>query len=258
MDENQFPQQGEQPVDQNMPYQPGYDPDGQQFDPNIQQTDPFAQYQEDPFAKYDQSGTPTGQYSQQPQPQPDPVQQFSQKPSAPRGSSQDIVNMIKADPIRLCAYIGYLFMLLASWIPRWAYIKVSFFGVSTSEGYGLFSSGGGILKLYGFLFIILALVGSLVEFGSYVPALNNVADKYKALPFSQFYIPCAAFIVWLLAIFNSNFRDVINTANQYDGMLSDSTTAGYGFAMWMCLIAILLILVRPILALVQNKSYWEE
>ena len=256
MDENQFPQQGEQPADQNTPFQPGNDPDGQQFDPNTQQTDPFAQYQDDPFAKFDQGSAPADQNSQQPQ--PDPVQEYSQKPSETRVTSLDIVNMIKADPIRLCAYIGYLFIILASWIPRWAYIKVSFFGVSTSEGFGLFSSGGGILKLYGFLFILFGLVGSLIEFGSYIPALNKAADKFKTLPFSQFYIPCAAFIVWLLAIFNSNFRDVINSAKQYEGMLNDAASAGYGFAMWMCLIGIILVLIRPILALVQNKSYWEE
>ena len=232
--------------------------DNNQFDPNAQYQqpgfDPNAQYQQpgyDPNAQYQQPGfDPNAQY-QQPGFDPNAMYQQPQKagPSFPGGSFVDI---IKADPIRICAYIGLVFIFFSSFLGRWVYVKASFLGTTITEGAGLFASDGGILILYGILFMVLSIWGMVVEFGSLIPALNSIAAKYKSLPFSQFYIPCAAFILWLLAIFNSNFRMVVNSAKDVS-----YGSSGYGFVTWMCLIGIILLLVRPVMKIVKKEQYWD-
>jgi len=260
-------QQNPQGFDPNAQYQqPGFDPNAQYqqpgFDPNAQYQqpgfNPNAQYQQpgfDPNAQYQQPGfDPNAQYQQG----YDPNAQFSQQTAGRPAPYGNFVEVIRQDPIRICAYIGCLFLLLSSFMPRWVYVKVSFMGISESAGEGLFRAGGGILKLYAILFMILAICGILVEFGSYLPSLNNIAAKFKALPFSQFYIPCAAFIVWLLCVFNGTFRDTINSVKDASGYLGDAAKSGYGFVMWMCLIGIILLLVRPVMAIINKKpQYWD-
>ena len=264
MDEQQFPQ-GEQPE-----YQPDSNPNGQQVNPNAQ-ADPFAQYQEDPFAKYDNAANDPNAQQQvnsnqfapnqfDPNAQQPGAQQFrSQTMGNPAGGAS-LIEAIRQNPIKVCAYVGSILLILSGFLPRWVYFKASLGSFSQSSGAGLFASDGGILKLYGFLLIIFGLCASFIEFGSYVPSLNNVAAKFRALPFSQFYIPCASFIVWLLAVFNSNFRNVVNMYKGEDttSLLGGSVSSGYGFVMWMCLIAIILLLVRPVMALIQKKNYWED
>ena len=246
---------GDNQFDPNAPYGQPQDM-GQQ---NPQGFDPNAQYQQpgfDPNAQYQQPGfDPNAQYQQ---PGYDPNAQFQQHMAGRVSANGNFVEAIRQEPIRICAYIGCFFLLLSSFLPRWVYVKVSFLGVSESAGEGLLRSGGGILKLYALLLFLLAAWGMMVEFGSFVPAINKIAAKYKALPFSQFYVPCAAFIVWLLAIFNGTFRDTINSVKDASGYLGDAAKSGYGFVTWMCLIGIILLLVRPVMAIVNKKpQYWD-
>ena len=252
---------GQQGNDPNAQYQQGYDPNAQYqqgYDPNAQYQqgyDPNAQYQQgyDPNAQYQQGYNPNAQYQQG----YDPNAQYQQQTMGRPIQAGNYFEAIKSDPVRICPYIGYVFLFLSSFLPRWVYLKITLLGISESEGEGLLVSGGGILKLYAILFILLAAWGLIIEFGSYIPALNNIASKYKSLPFSQFYVPCAAFIVWLLAIFNGTFRDAINSVKEYSSYYGDAAKAGYGFVMWMCLIGIILLLVRPVMAIVKKQPYWD-
>ena len=34
-------------------------------------------------------------------------------------------------------------------------------------------------------------------------------------------------------------------------------SAGYGFVAWLCLIAVLLLLVRPVMKIVKKEEYWD-
>ncbi len=242
----QYQQPGMNP---NAQYQQGYDPNMQYqqqgYDPNMQ----YQQQGYDPNMQYQQQYDPNMQYQQ---PGMDPNAQFQTQTFGRPASNVSFIDAIKAEPIRICAYVGFLFTFLASFFPRWVYAKVSFLGVSKSEGAGLFAADGGILKLYGILFLLFSICGILIEFGSNIPAINSITDKYKQLPFSQFYIPALFLILWILAITNSLFRMVVK-------MDVDSSygSAGYGLMTWLCLIGILLLLVRPVLALVKKEPYWK-
>ena len=217
----QQPQQNQQPQ---MQYQQPQYQQPQFEQPQMQYQQPQQQYQ---------------QPQQAFQPQQQSFQQSSQKVGLPGNGS--FIEVMKADPVRICAYVGYMFTFLASFVPRW--VSVSFFGVT--QGAGLFASDGGILKLWGILFLLGSIVGCLMEFGSFIPAINNVAAKVKALPYSQFYIPGLFVILYILCRFNGNFTTFVNAGGSW------------GFAKWICLIGILLLLVRPILKLVKKEEYWD-
>ncbi len=202
---------------------------------NGQPQAPGPQYQQQPQA------APDPQYQQQPygaagQPQPAANQQWQQKQSFAAAGQQSFVDSVKADPVKVCTYIGFVFTFLASFLPAW----VTGYGV----GVGLFAGDGGILKLYGILFLLGSICGILLDFGSKVQGLNALTDAVKKLPFSQFYIPGLFFILYLLARFNSLFRMAVGFG------------ASWGFAKWICLIGVILLFVRPVMKLVKKEEYW--
>ena len=214
-------QQQAQPQQPNMQYQ----------QPQMQYQQPQQQYQ-DPQQQYQQ---PQQQY-QQPQQQWQ-AQQPTGQYSAPGGS---FIDKIKANPLFITSVVGYFFLFIVAWFPRW----VSALG----SGAGLFASDGGILKLWAILFLLLCACGVIVEIvGENNASLGGIVTKFKSLPFSQFYIPAVALILWILCITNSTFRLVIN---------SSWGLAHWGFCMYLCIIAIILLLVRPVMALIQKKPFW--
>ena len=204
----------------------------QQPQPNMQYQQPQMQYQQ-----------PNPQQFQQPGMDPQMQQQWqAQQPAgqyAPKGS---FVDQLKANPLKIATYVGYFFIFLTSFLPGWVTAKI--WGISSSEG--LLVSGGGILKLWAFLFFAIAVCGILIEFGSLIPAINGVADKFKKLPYSQFYLPGLAFIIWIIASFTGEFHTLVK-----------SSGVGYGFCMFLNIIGILLVLVRPIMAIIKKQEYWD-
>ena len=200
------------------------------------QAAPDPQYQQQPY------GAPGPQYQQQPygaagQPQPAANQQWQQKKqSFAAAGQQSFVDSVKGDPIKICTLVGFFFTFLGSFLPAW----VSAGGI----GVGLFAGDGGILKLYGILFLFGSIFGILLEFSSHAQGLKALSDAVKKLPYSQFYIPGLFFIVYLLARFNGNFRLVV------------SFGASWGFAKWICLIGVLLLFVRPVMKLIKKEEYW--
>ena len=227
-----------QPVAQVQQPDPGVQYQAQQPDPSMQyqaqQPDPSMQYQA-------QQPGPNPQFQAQ-QPGPNPQFQTQQQNVGYSGNKGSFVDMIKAKPIKLTTYIGYFFIFITSFLPGWITSNIG-------GGEGLLVTGGGILKLYALLFVLISVCGILVEFGSIIPALNGIAGKFKALPFSQFYLPGLAFIVWLLSILNGEFRDKMGS---FFGL-----SVGYGICMYLCIIGILLVLVRPIMAIVKKEEYWD-
>ena len=196
-----------------------------QQQPNMQYQQPNMQYQQQPNMQYQQPYDPNMQYQQ-------PNQQYQR----PAGSNGNFIDAIKQQPIKIATYVGFFFLFLITFLP-W----VSFMGI----GAGLLASDGGILKLWALMFFLVSVCGILIEFGSLIPALNNIASAYKKLPFSQFYLPALALILWIICLCNSNFR------------LTVKAGAHWGIGMWLCIIGIVLILVRPVMALIQKKEYWD-
>ena len=199
------------------------------------QAAPDPQYQQQPY------GAPGPQYQQQPygaagQPQPAANQQWQQKQSFAAAGQQSFVDAVKADPIKICTLVGFFFTFLASFLPAWV--------SGGGHGIGLFGEFGGILVLWGILFLLGSICGILLELGSSVQGLKALSDAVKKLPFSQFYIPGLFFILYLLARFNSLFR------------LAVGFGASWGFAKWICLIGVLLLFVRPVMKLVKKEEYW--
>ena len=227
-----------------QPQQPGMQQPNMQYQqPGMQQ--PNMQYQQpgmqQPNMQYQQPGMqqPNMQYQQ-----PGMQQQWqAQQPTGSYAPKGNIIEMIKSKPILIVTYVGFFFILITSFLKGWVTAKV--YGITSSEG--LLVTGGGILKLYALLFALIAIWGILVEFGSFIPAINGIVDKFKKLPYSQFYLPCLAFIVWLLSILNGEFRDLVKISGIH-----------YGICMYLNIIGILMIAARPVIALIQKKNYWEE
>ena len=186
-------------------------------------------------------GMPVAQQPQQqaqPGPQVNPAGNFNNAQNFGAQRSGNLIQDIKNDPFKGCSYIGYVFTFLASFMPFW--VSVSVFGISSHAG--LFAADGGILKLYGILFLLGSIAGCLIEFGP--GSLSNITTKYKQLPYSQFYIPGLFFILYFLVRFTSYFKDAVNIGYHW------------GFIKWICLLGVILLLVRPIMCLVKKQDYW--
>ena len=210
--------------------------------PNQQYQQPGPQYQQQPGPQYQQPGP---QY-QQPDPMnQQPGQMYQNFPQNQKATltGGGIISTITKDPFMICAFVGFFFLFISSWFPRW--VQASGFG-----GAGLFAADGGILKLYAFLFLAIVGWGVVV----YLNVVPEVVEKYRKLPFSQFYLPALALIVWILCMTNSNFRMIVDAGKAYS-LLGGS--AGYGFIAWLCLIGILLLLARPVMKIVKKEEFWD-
>ena len=224
-------------------------PVAQQPQQGIQYQQPGQQYQQ-PGPQYQQQYQQPGQQYQQPGPQYQQPGQMYQDYSQNQnkfGASNggNIMATITKDPFMICTCVGLFFMFISSWFPRW--VQASGYG-----GAGLFASNGGILKLYAFLFIAIVAWEVIIHFN----VIPEVVGKFRSLPFSQFYLPALALIVWILCMTNSNFRMYVNAGKQVKE-LTGVSTSGYGFIAWLCLISILLLLVRPVMKIVKKEQYWD-
>ena len=205
--------------------------------PNMQYQQPNMQYQQ-PNMQYQQPN-PNMQY-QQPDPnqfqQPNPNQfQQAQNYGVPAGQ-MGFVDTIKSNPLKICDIVAIFFLFLVAWMPSW----VSAFGM----GAGLLASDGGILKLWALFFVLVAAWTSIVLFGSNIRALKGVVEGYKRLPFSQFYIPAFVILLFILVICNSMLRTTVKYG------------ASWGLCFYLCIIAIILLLVRPVMCIVKKQEYW--
>ena len=173
---------------------------------------------------------PNMQYQQQPNMQ---YQQPMQNQRVSTGNN--FADIIRQQPLKIVTYVGFFFLFLASFLP-W----VSAFGI----GAGLWASDGGILKLWALFFVLVAACKSIVLFGSNIRALKGVVEGYKRLPFSQFYIPAFVILLFILVICNSMLRTTVKYG------------ASWGLCFYLCIIAIILLLVRPVMCIVKKQEYW--
>ena len=203
---------------------------------------------------YQQGGyqQPQGGYNQ-------PYQQPQVNYGGSKVDFQGVVSDLKTNIFKTIGLVGAILIFLSSFLPGWVYAKYG----SDSESAGLFAEDGGILKLYGILLLIISLAMIVFALSDFirVPAIKNFAQKFNSLPFSAFYLPAASLILFFLATFNSNFRDVIDAINEIKDMYSSwmgsssDISGGYGYAFWFCLIGIILTLVPAVMSLInKNKN----
>jgi hypothetical protein len=217
-------------------------PVAQQPQQGIQYQQPNQQYQQ-PGPQYQQPDQQFQQQYQQPGPMYQQDQQFRQPAS--NFGKPSIGDLIK-DPFMICTFVGFFFLFISAWFPRWVQAK-------GAGGVGLLAADGGILKLYAFLFFLIIVWGVI----THLNLIPNAVQMYRSLPFSQFYLPGLALIVWILCMTNSSFRLIVDAGKAAKLLGYTGKTAGYGFIAWLCLIAVILLLVRPVMKLVKKEQYWD-
>lgn len=142
------------------------------------------------------------------------------------------------------AIAGAALVFLGSFIPRWYVAKISFMGISESEGFGLWASDGGILKLWAIILLIVAVGTVAIEF---VPA---VGDVVKGLPFYQFYLPALGLLAFILGTVNKHVKEVRDVAKAMGSMGSSH----YGIAWWFVLLGLIILIARAVLDFMGNKQ----
>ncbi len=230
------PQQPYQQAAPQQPYQQGYQ---QPYQQGYQQ--PYQQGYQQPYQ----------QGYQQPYPQNYGGASFKQG-----GGFPALINSFKANPISIATYAGIVLVFLSSFLPGW--VHASYDGDKVSAG--LLASDGGILKLWALLLFLSSIAMFAIASDDFqvipVPKVSSLVDKFKSLPFSQFYFPALVFILFLLCTFNSTFRtviDAVKAAKSYAALLGMTIHGGYGYAFWFCLLGLILILVEPVLKLVKGN-----
>ncbi len=178
-----------------------------------------------------------------------------------RTNSGGIINMngiiedMKSDPMKIVSYGGVLFVFLASFLPGW--IHASYWGKSHSAG--LWASDGGILKLWSLLFIVacVAQVAVIAEKNVNIPGTDSFMQKYRNLPFSDFYVIALMVVLFFLCTFNGTFREVVTAikeAKEYGNTILGKVSGGYGYAFYMCIIGILALCVEPAMKLIKGEK----
>lgn len=210
--------------------------------PQQQYQQPYEQpgYQQAPQQPYPQQG-----YQQAPQ------QPYAQAPShfGPAVNFGGIIGSFKENPLNIATYVGVILLFLSSFMPGWIYVS----GWGAKESAGLLASDGGILKLWALILFLTTIAIFFVASADNIniPAVNNMIDKFKSLPFSQFYLQALAFIMFLLCTFNGTFHDAIKEVKE----LKDwGFKGGYGYAFWFCLIGIILTLVVPVMKTIKGEE----
>jgi len=201
-------------------------PDGAAFCGNCgtqlgQQMQPQMQQMQQPQMQFQQQGM----YGQ---PQGMPQGQFMQQGyMAPRPKMVRVPKYVKPS---VCRIVGAVLILIASIVPIW-------FGQGQGGAYygaGFFTTGGGVLPLWGILLMLTAL--ALLFFEIDLPQIRNVQGAFHALPGARFYLPGFALFLLLMGTFAHGLG-----------------THDIGWGWWLCLIGILLCCVSPVVDLIQGN-----
>ncbi len=135
-------------------------------------------------------------------------------------------------------------IFLGAIISSWYVLKISFMGISESTGFGLFESGGGSLKVWGILLIIVAVGAVLIDF---VPAVSEIV---KGLPYYQFYLPALGLIAFILGSIDKHVKDVRDAAKEYGSMASSH----FGIAWWFVLLGLIILIAKGVIGMMNENK----
>ena len=166
---------------------------------------------------------------QQPQPgmqQPQPgMYQPGYMPRPP------VIRVPKYVKPSMCRVVGASLITICSILPAWF---GAYYGSGMYQGVGFFATGGGILALWGVLFLLAGL--ALLFFEIDFPPIRNAQGAFHALPYARFYIPAFCVLNFILGTFAHS---------------GGSASVGWGW--WLTLLGILLTFVSPIVDLVKGR-----
>lgn len=166
-------------------------------------------------------------------------------PAGNSASSNPAFDMI----IKYGTFVGAGLVFLGSFLPRWHVAKVSAFGMSESNNFGLWASNGGILKLWSILLIIVAVGSVLIETNP------KVKDMVKGLPFYQFYLPALGVLAFILATTNKLVRahSISGEDKAAIKMLGGSVSSHFGIAWWFVLLGLIILIAKGVIEMINNK-----
>ena len=131
----------------------------------------------------------------------------------------------------MCRVVGASLITICSILPAWF---GAYYGSGMYQGVGFFATGGGILALWGVLFLLAGLALLFFEIDS--PPIRNAQGAFHALPYARFYIPAFCVLNFILGTFAHS---------------GGSASVGWGW--WLTLLGILLTFVSPIVDLVKGR-----
>jgi len=212
---------------------------GSRMENNTQQN--YGQPQQQQFQQQGY-GQPQQQFQQQGYGQPQ-QQQFQQQgygyqQPQMRQAGPKVEISFNFDKIKTINYrvIAAFILFFSAILPSW----YSYTEQGASAGFGLFFKEGGISILWAILILLSAILVFALEY-EIVPACNNLL---KSLPFGEFYVPALALVTFILATFVKS-KEVKFAIKFADMKL--------GFCWWFALIAIILLLIKPVVKAIRGE-----
>ena len=202
------PQMGyQQPMGQPVQPQMGYQqPMGQPVQPQMGYQQPIGQPAQ-PQMGYQQ---PMGQPVQPQMGYQQPMGGYYQPQS---GGMNAFINNLKGDYMMIARLAG-AFLLLIAPLFHWFSFKLKYDGSTEKQTANMFKlAGDGGVGVYGFfaaMFILLGLVLIAWEIADYIPALANIKEKMKVVPYVDLIIIAVALLFVILAATNGmkgNMKD---------------------------------------------------
>ena len=168
---------------------------------------------------------------------------------APGGSSAPS-NPALAALVKYGAFAGAGLVFLGSFLPRWHVAKVTVWGISESNSFGLWASNGDILKLWSILLIIVAVGTVLME------TMPQVKDAVKGLPFYQFYLPALGLLAFILASCAKVVKDHSISGSDASSIkaLGGSASSHFGLAWWFVLLGLAILIAKAVIETISKEN----
>ncbi len=162
------------------------------------------------------------------QPQQNMQGGYQQMNVAPKPKMIHVPKYVKPS---VCRIVGAVLILVFSFVPVW--FGMGAYGMY--QGVGFFATGGGILALWGVLFILAGLALLFLEVD--LPALRNLQSRLNGIPYFRFFIPGFCVLNFILGTFAHS---------------GGGSSVGWGW--WMIMLGILLTFVAPVADIINEKK----
>ncbi len=129
------------------------------------------------------------------------------------------LNALKADIMKIVAFVGGLLVLISPFF-SWCSYKMSFWGVTESDSFSMWSLGREysdtrIFYLWTILLLAVGLILTLWDAADFIPALGDTKAKLVNIPFVELIAVGVGVLVVILALINGTVNDVIDSVKDY-------------------------------------------